>query len=253
MLLGYAVCGMGAGQAMDEIFSSPKVQMMRITDKYLTDAPMAPTALILREMPQVVGAVCCFADFLCADGTSAEAAEKLRADAAHAAADAKHRAAVARAFRQRQVEERAALRAMGAVIPRDTGSDLEDDLEEEEGEAAAMGAAAAVEGEEEGAGEMLSCVSLAKVVDMYVLSRPNAPEAQALSALLKFEGVDEDERGRNAEVPLDNSVHMSQVRPCRLIFFLRLSARFHWCLWGCCIKIASRAACTDRHPAAMLA
>ena len=186
-----------AGEATDELFSSPKVQIMRITDKYLTDAPVAPTDVILRELPQVVGAVACFAGYLCAEGTSAEAAELLAAHAAGAAAAAQTRAAAESAAKRAVAEERAELRAAGAVIVGDHGSDLEDDVADVP-EVHAAGDDVAVRR------RLLSCVSLAKVVDLYVQAQPFAPQAKALASLLKFDDAADSECSR--------TVHMPQVR-----------------------------------------
>ena len=204
-----------AGEATDELFSSPKVQIMRITDKYLTDAPVAPTDVILRELPQVVGAVACFAGYLCAEGTSAEAAELLAAHAAGAAAAAQTRAAAESAAKRAVAEERAELRAAGAVIVGDHGSDLEDDVADvPEVHAAGDDVAVHAAGDERAvhaAGDdvavrrrLLSCVSLAKVVDLYVQAQPFAPQAKALASLLKFDDAADSECSR--------TVHMPQVR-----------------------------------------
>lgn len=207
-----------AGEGAEEIFSSPKVQMMRITDKYLTDAPMAPTEVILREMPQVVGAVCCFAGFLCADGTSAEAAERLRAEAARAAAAKQRCEAAEYEAKRARAAARAELRALGAVIIGDNGSDLEDDIDDDGNEVKREGDAAEVAaGEGMGdvaAGTMLSCMSLAKVVDVFVQSRPDAPEAKALETMMKFDAAansGQKDRGAAAANAAIMAVHMPQV------------------------------------------
>eukprot|EP00892_Ulva_mutabilis_P012185 jgi/Ulvmu1/9339/UM050_0089.1 len=218
------------GEATDELSSSPKVQIMRITDKYLTDAPVAPRKIILHELPQVVGAVVCFADYLCDDGTAAEAAERLVAAAAAADAAARQRAADERAAKRRVAEERAALRAQGAVIAGDNGLDLEDDSDEEEvvmvEEVAAEVPAAPVVAEGGEGERLLSCVSLAKVADMYVQARPFAPQAKALESLLKFDDGAEEGMGRVSGLESGASVHMAQadMEQCLIDSFRRLES-----------------------------
>lgn len=251
-----------AGEGAEEIFSSPKVQIMRITDKYLTDAPMAPTEVIFRELPQVVGAVCCFAGFLCADGTSAEAAERLRADAARAAAAERRREAAECEAKRARAAARAELRALGAVITEDNGSDLEDDIDDggnevkREGDAgeAATGEASGDE-EDAKAGAMLSCVSLAKVVDVFVQCQPDAPEAKALESLMKFDAAansgrkDRDAAAASVNIP---TVHMPQVclhSACAIVGAGRHEREACWWLrWQCHTDSVQDSLCTGSAP-----
>jgi hypothetical protein len=64
---------------MSTLFSAPKVQISRVVDKYLSDAPSADTQQlgVFREQSEVVSALVCFADHLLETGTAAEYAEKL--------------------------------------------------------------------------------------------------------------------------------------------------------------------------------
>jgi hypothetical protein len=64
---------------MSTLFSAPKVQISRVVDKYLSDAPSADAQQlgVFREQSEVVAALVCFADHLLETGTAAEYAEKL--------------------------------------------------------------------------------------------------------------------------------------------------------------------------------
>lgn len=64
---------------MGKLFSAPKVQVNRVVDKYLSNAPCGnshPMA-IYQEMSEVVSALVCFANHVLEAGTSAEYATKL--------------------------------------------------------------------------------------------------------------------------------------------------------------------------------
>lgn len=73
---------------MSEMFSAPKVQILRIVEKFLGNCPEAESSIeeCMTEMAEVVAGVVCFADYLTRAGTCSEEAARLSTQAQEVAA-----------------------------------------------------------------------------------------------------------------------------------------------------------------------
>ena len=127
------------------------------------------------EQTQVVAAVVAFAEYLCADGTAVEAAERLRRAAADGAVARRAAAAAAREERRAEKAERRAARERGELDAGDGASDLEDDSEDEGN---------LVQEVEDAEASMLGCLSLSKLMKDYVEQHEATPQGDALSAMV---------------------------------------------------------------------
>lgn len=166
------------GGCADQLFSAAKTQISRILKKFLPDAPAghkSPTE-IQTEQTQVVAAITAFAQFLCADGTAAEAAERLRKQAADSAAARRAAEAAARQQRRNEKAERRAARARGELAAGDGASDLEDDSASEDEGALAQEI-------EDAEASMLACLSLSKLMKDFVDAHETQPQGRALHTL----------------------------------------------------------------------
>lgn len=171
------MCIEGGCADADQLFSSAKVQISRILKKYLPDAPSSAKSAseVQTEQSQVVAAVVAFAQFLCADGTAIEAAERLRVAAADGAAARRAAEAAAREQRRAEKAERRAARERGELDAGDGASDLEDDSADEGG---------LVREVEDAEANMLGCLSLSKLMKDYVEEYEHDPQGHALRALV---------------------------------------------------------------------
>ena len=121
-----------AGDTTDELFSAPKVQLINLLNKHLTNAPSGNSSpcQIMGSMAMAVAAIVCFAEHIASSGTCMEEATRLAAE--REAQQAQRAQRRAQRVEERRAEKQARAGPSGADGLEDA-ADLEDsDVDEDD-------------------------------------------------------------------------------------------------------------------------